>query len=168
MPDAQIRLKGNTAGSWIGDKLKFVLAFDNVDEDARVEGERKVALDAPFYEPTVLKDRRANGCLHRAGIAAVCTNNALPCINGELFRLYAHGEEMDRECLERNFGKDNADGYLWKYGVELQNHEGEAIDYTRITASWSDFDPAATTPMGDEERWLAAWAAEAVLADGDG
>jgi hypothetical protein len=38
---AQIRLKGNPDFSWFGDKLQFVISFNEVDPDARFHGLRK-------------------------------------------------------------------------------------------------------------------------------
>jgi hypothetical protein len=38
---AQIRLKGNFDFSWFGDKLQFVISFNEVDPDARFHGLRK-------------------------------------------------------------------------------------------------------------------------------
>ncbi len=168
VPDTMIRLKGNNGCCWVGEKMQFVVAFNEVDPDARVEGERKVAFDAPYYEPTVLKNRLANWFLHRAGLAGTCTNNAELRVNGETQGLYAHMEELDREFLERNFGDDNADGDLWKYGYVLDNHEDEDIDTTRIEAFWSSYDPVRFTALGDSDEWLREWAAEAILPDGDG
>jgi len=168
VPNAELRLKGNSSCCWLGDKMQFVLAFNEIDEDARFEGERKIALDSPFYDPTVLKNRLASWYLLRQGLPAACTNSALLYVNGEFYGLYANMEELDHEFLERNFGKDNADGYLWKYGTELDNHEGEEIDYTRINDFWSSYDPAYTSTFGDVDQWMTEWAAEAVLPDGDG
>lgn len=168
IPDAQIRLKGNNGCCWVGDKMQFVVAFNEVDEDARVHGLRKIALDSPYYEPTVLKNRLANWYLLRAGLPGACTNSALLYVNGDFFGLYAHMEELDHEFLERNFGKDDADGDLWKYGTVLDNHEDEVVDYSRISDFWATYDPAITTTMGNPDQWITEWAAEAILPDGDG
>ena len=168
VPDAMIRLKGNNGCCWVGEKMQFVVAFNEVNEDARVEGLRKVAFDAPYYEPTVLKNRLANWLLHRAGLAGSCTNNAEMRVNGQHYGIYAHMEELDREFLERNFGKDAADGDLWKYGYVLDNHEGEEVDTSRIEKLWSSYDPDSFTPLGETDQWMREWAAEAVLPDGDG
>lgn len=168
VPDAMIRLKGNNSCCWVGEKMQFVLAFNEVDEDARVLGERKVALDSPYYDPTVLKNRLANWFMFRAGVEATCTNSATLTVNGEFFGLYANMEEMDHEFLERTFGDDDADGDLWKYGSVLDNHEDDEVDRARIDRFWSSYAPAETTAMGDPEQWVREWAAEAVLPDGDG
>ncbi len=168
VPHSMMRLKGNNGCCWVGEKMQFVLAFNEVDEDARHLGQRKVALDSPYYEPTVLKNRLANWYMFRAGLPAACTNSAVLNVNGEYFGLYANMEEMDREFLERSFGKDNADGDLWKYGTVLDNHEDEEIDTTRITDFWASYDPATMTTMGDSDQWMDEWAVEAILPDGDG
>jgi hypothetical protein len=77
-------------------------------------------------------------------------------------------EELDREWLERNFGKDQAEGDLWKYGYILDNHEDEDIDETRINEFWSSYRPDNFVPLGEPDQWLTEWAAEAILPDGDG
>jgi hypothetical protein len=168
VPDAMIRLKGNNGCCWVGDKMQFVISFNEVDPDARVEGQRKIALDAPYYEPTVLKNRLANWFLLRAGLAGDCTNNAELHVNGEYFGLYAHMEELNRDFLERNFGKDNDGGDLWKYGTVLDKHQDDEVDTTRIETFWSSYDPDNFMPLGDPDEWLREWAAEALLPDGDG
>lgn len=168
VPDAMIRLKGNSSCCWYGEKMQFVVAFNEVNEDARVHGLRKVAFDAPFYEPTVLKNRLANWYLHEVGLPGACTNNAALHVNGEYYGLYAHMEELDHEWLERNFGKDAAEGDLWKYGYILDNHEDEGTDEARINAFWASYDPDSFAPMGEPEQWVKEWAAEAVIPDGDG
>ncbi len=168
VPDAMMRLKGNSSCCWYGDKMQFVVAFNEVNEDARFHGLRKVAFDSPFYEPTVLKNRLANWFLHEVGLPGACTNNALMYVNDEYYGIYAHMEELDREFLERHFGDENADGDLWKYGYVLDNHEDEEVDTSRIEEFWSSYAPADTAPMGEPSEWLSEWAAEAVLPDGDG
>jgi hypothetical protein len=168
VPEAMIRLKGNNGCCWVGEKMQFVVAFNEVDEDSRVEGMRKVAFDAPYYDPSVLRNRLANWFLHRGGLAGTCTNNAELRVNGEYQGLYAHMEELDHEFLERNFGKTNADGDLWKYGYILDNHEDEDVDSSRMELFWSSYDPSAFTQLGESDQWLREWAAEAVLPDGDG
>ena len=168
VPDAEIRLKGNYSCCWVGEKMQFVIAFNEVNEDARFHGERKVAMDSPYYDPTVLKNRLANWYLSSVGLPGTCTNSAIVTVNGEYYGLYAHMEELDHEWLERNFGKDDSEGYLWKYGYVLDNHEGEDVDTTRINTFWSSYNPDDFTPMGEPDQWLSEWAAEAILPDGDG
>jgi len=168
IPWSEIRLKGNSGCCWVGDKMQFVIAFDGVDEEARVEGQRKVALDAPYYEPTVLKNRLANRFMQRVGVPGACTNNALLYVNGEYYGIYAHMEELDHEFLERVYGKEFADGFLWKYGVELDNHEGEEVDTSRLDAFWATTEVPDMVPFGEPDQWVSEWVSEAVLPDGDG
>ena len=54
--EVQVRLKGNPSFSWLSDKLQFVISFNEDDADARFHGVRKIALDATWYEPTLLRD----------------------------------------------------------------------------------------------------------------
>ena len=99
--DAQIRLKGNPCCSWEGEKMQFVIAFNKVDEDGRFAGLRKLTLDAPPYDASVMRERLALSYFNDAGIAASCANHARLTINGDYYGLYTNIEHVDREFLER-------------------------------------------------------------------
>jgi hypothetical protein len=164
--DAYIRLKGNSGCCWVGEKMQFVVSFVEEDEDARFHGLRRIAFDSPYYDPAVLRNRLSAYVFHKAGLPATCANNARLEVNGEYFGLYAAMEQMDHEYLERNFGDDAADGNLYKYGYELANNEG--ADTSKMEAFWSSYDPASFTDYGDPRQWVAEWAGEVVISDGDG
>ena len=166
IPDVSIRLKGNEGYSWVGTKMQFVLSFVEVNEDQRFHGQRHVAFDATWYDPTLLNNRVATRFLRRQGLPAPCANNALMYINDEFYGIYAHMEEPDREYLERNFGDENADGNLYKYGVELKNNPG--ADTSRIEAFWSNYRFEEISQYGDPDQWVSEWAAEATMPDWDG
>lgn len=161
-----IRLKGNEGYSWVGTKMQFVVSFTEVDEDQRFHGQRHVAFDATWYDHTLLNNRIGTRFLRRLDIPAPCTNNALLTINDEFYGIYAHMEQPDREYLERSFGKEFADGNLYKYGYELKNNEG--ADTSRMEAFWSDYSFDSISQYGDPEQWVAEWAAEATMPDWDG
>ena len=166
--DVQVRLKGNPYFSWLGDKLQFVISFNEEDPEARFHGVRKLALDSTWYEPTLLRDRLAWSMLRAVpGMPALCANSARLDINGAYYGLYANIEYMDHEWLEETFGDDYADGTLWKYGEVAKTNEELADD--RLVRQF--FEPASVSELeelGDVEEWLLAWAGEAVLGDDDG
>ncbi len=166
IPDVSIRLKGNEGYSWMGTKMQFVISFVEVNEDQRFHGQRHVAFDATWYDATLLHNRTASRFLRRIGHPAPCANNGLMYINGEYYGIYAHKEQLDREYLERNFGKEFADGNLYKYGYELKNNEG--ADTSRIEEWWSDYSYEHLSQYGDPDQWVSEWAAEATMPDWDG
>jgi hypothetical protein len=167
--DAMIRLKGNPYFSWyVEDKYQFVISFNEVDPDARFHGLRKLSLDAPWYEPTLLRDRVAWSVLRRDGqLPWACANSATLTINGAYFGLYTNIEYLDREWLERNFGDDDATGTLWKYGSEPVSNE-DASTGAAIARMYDTTDPTELAALGDLDNWVREWAAEMVLGNDDG
>ncbi|GDX78316.1 hypothetical protein LBMAG42_01270 [Deltaproteobacteria bacterium] len=163
-----VRLKGNPSFSWFGEKLQFVISFNEVDPDARFHGLRKIALDASWYDSTVLRDRLSWAIMRDRGeLPAACANNATLSVNGEFYGVYGNIEYFDHEYLERAFGKESAGGTLWKYGSEPKANE-EAADYDKLNTFWSTTNVATLETLGDVEEWTRAWAAESVLGDDDG
>ena len=162
-----VRLKGNPGFSWLGDKMQFVISFNEDDPDARFRGLRKLALDATWYEPTLFRDRLAWTILREhTTLPAACANNAVLTIDGELYGTYANIEYFDHEYLERAFGVAST-GTLWKYGSE-PTANAEAADYAKIDAFWRARTLEQIAEYGDPNQWVQAWAAEAILGDDDG
>ncbi len=163
-----VRLKGNPNFSWFGEKLQMVISFNEVDPDARWHGLRKIALDASWYDASVLRDRISWDVMRTAGgLPAACANNATLSVNGEFYGVYGHLEYFDHEYLERAFGKENAGGGLWKYGAEATAN-GDAADAATVAAFWAADTVAEMEAVGDVSQWVRAWAAETVLGDDDG
>ena len=164
----QVRLKGNPDFSWFGDKMQFVVSFNEVDPDARFHGLRKVTLDASWYDSTLLRDRLSYDVMRRAGgLPAACANNATLTINGEFYGVYGHVEYFDHEYLERAFGKEDAGGGLWKYGAEAKANADVSTE-APIRAFWAAETVSQMEATGDVSQWTRAWAAETVLGDADG
>lgn len=165
--DVQVRLKGNPGFSWFGDKMQFVISFNELDPDARFRGLRKIALDATWYEPTMFRDRLAWSILREhTSLPGACTNNALLTVNDEFYGVYANIEYFDHEYLERAFGDDST-GTLWKYGTD-PTANADAADYDKIEDFWAARNLEQMSEYGDPAQWMQAWAAEAVLGDDDG
>lgn len=166
--DAQIRLKGNR--SWDGTKMQFQISFNETNRNARFHGLRKFVLDAPYYDRSFLYDRLALSVLRDLGLPAPCANHARLVVNGTYYGLYTNLEKVDREFLERVFGKAAADGNLYKYGVVLETNE-ETGDTSRLSAfrdAAREGDLATIEAMADLEQAVRAWAGEAVLPQPDG
>ncbi len=165
--EAAVRLRGNPGFSWLGEKMQFVISFNEYDPDGRFQGLRKISLDASWYDPTVLRDRLAYAYLRHLGLPASCANSARLEINGVYYGLYKSVEYVDHEFLERNFGDELAGGTLWKYGTTATANEDEA-DPAAVTAYWADASVRNQEELSDLEHNLLAWAAEVVLPHNDG
>jgi len=165
--DAMIRLKGNQYFSWVPPKMQFVISFKEVNPDGRFHGLRKLNLDAPWYDPSLLHERVALAFLREAGVAAGCGNNAKLNVNGQFYGVYANKEHLDREFLERVFGDEGADGNLYKYGLELKTNEDTA-DVSRRDQLWASQDMATFGALVDRAQVLQTWAGEAMLPSYDG
>lgn len=164
----QVRLKGNPSFSWLGDKLQLVVAFNQVDADARWNGLRKLVFDAPWYDATLVRERLGWEVMRTRGdIPALCANNATLSVNGEPYGVYAHLESFDREYLERVFGEEAAGGTLYKYGTDAVAN-AEAADAARLAAFHAADTVEEMQAVGDLAAWVRMWAAETALGDDDG
>ena len=72
--EAMARLKGNW--SWTCEKLQFVISFNEEDTGGRFQGLRKIVLDAPWYDHTLLHERLAFPMFAARGLPYSCANNA--------------------------------------------------------------------------------------------
>lgn len=166
--EVMVRLKGNPYFSWMGEKMQFVISFNETDPDARFHGVRKISLDASWYEPTVLRDRTTWWLLRQVeGLPSACANNATLSINGEYYGTYSNIEYYDHEWQERNFGTEGATGALWKYGTDLKTNE-ENGNFGPISTLWNSTQVSVLEGLGPIEQWELEWAAEAVVGDDDG
>jgi hypothetical protein len=163
--DAMIRLKSNPFYSWVPPKMQFVISFRQHDRAGRFHGLRKISLDAPWYDPTLLRERVALSILREAGVPAGCANNAKLRVNGALYGVYVNREHHDKEFLERHF--DDPEGNLYKYGRELKTNEAEG-DVSRRDALWATTNLADFGALVDRQAAVTAWAAEAILPHLDG
>jgi hypothetical protein len=165
---AHLRLKGNPNFSWLPKKMQFVISFNEDDPDARFHGVRKLALDHPWYEPTMLRDRVAWSLLseHKT-LPTACANNATLAVNGELYGLYTNIEYYDREWVERNFGDAFATGTLWKYGTEAKTNETNA-DYDIVRDYFNTSNVSRLEDLGSTDQWMRGWASEIVIGSDDG
>ena len=153
---AHVRLKGNW--SWRCDKMQFMISFNEDDPDGRFHGQRKIVLDAPWYDHTLLHERLAFPVFERRGLPHSCVNNARLDVNGAYYGLYANVERIDREYLERNF--DEPDGNLYQAGVELKTNEDEAdTSRQQALAAATTLDQIAA--LVDLDQAVAEWATEA-------
>jgi CotH kinase protein/Putative metal-binding motif len=165
--DAAVRLRGNPGFSWLGDKMQLMIAFDAWDDDGRFMGLRRLALDASWYHPSLLRDRLAYSYFRRLGVPAPCANSATLTVNGAMYGLYTNVERIDRELLERVYGSEGATGGLWEAGTDLDANSEEA-DTTKMAAWWADPSIDNQEALSDLDGNVREWAAEAVVPHDDG
>jgi hypothetical protein len=164
--DVAVRLKGNEEVSWIGRKMQFVVSFVENDPDVRFHGVRKLSFDAPWYDPSMLRERLAMSYFADAGLPYSCAASARLDVGGVYYGVYTLLEYLDHQYVERHFGDTAGDGQLWKYGVEIVGDEkGDPALVDRFFAADS---AAEMTAVAHEEEMLLEWAAEAVIGHGDG
>ncbi|MCB9674069.1 MAG: CotH kinase family protein [Alphaproteobacteria bacterium] len=168
--DAVIRLKGNPCCSWDTERMQFVIAFNQVDRDGRFHGLRKIALDAPGYDPSALRERVALSYFRDAGFPASCANHATLTVNGELYGTYTNIEPVDDELLQRNF-PDEPIGSLFKFDYITQRWQNQNDDsgIDAVLALYElDDDLEGTVEAFDIDYALRFWGAEAVINQSDG
>jgi hypothetical protein len=160
---AMARLKGN----WSYDcrKYQFVISFNEEDPEARFHGLRKIVLDAPWYDHTLLHERLAFPLFESLGLPYSCANNARLLVNGEYYGLYANLERLDKEYLQRHF--EEADGNLYEAGYELETNEAEN-NTANLEALWAATTIEEVAALVDLDQAVAEWAAEAMLPAMDG
>jgi hypothetical protein len=149
-------------------KLQFVIAFNEIDDNGRFHGLRKIELDMPRIDQTYLRQRISLAYLRAVGLPAQCANNARVFINGAYYGLYTNLERPDKAFIQRLFpGADKGD--LWDGGVELATNEDTmGLPHPRLEAFWAAKDAAAIAAIADMDEALLEWAAEAMLGDADG
>jgi hypothetical protein len=162
--EVMVRLKGNW--SWRCEKKQFLISFNETNPDGRFHGVRKIVLDAPWYDPSLLAERIGFSFMRRAGLPWSCVNNAKLMLNGAYYGAYANVERVDKEYLQRHFPGAEADGNLYDGGVELRTNE-TLNDVRRRDALFAATSIAAVDGLVELEQAVKVWAASAVLPDPD-
>lgn len=170
--DARIRLRGNP-NFWLEqNKMQFQISFDEIDDNGRFLGLRKVLFDAATFNRHFLRDRLSLYLMREAGVPAPCANNALVYINGEYYGLFTSLEKPDESFLSRVF-PGNDTGKLGKRrdwdvdqrtDVRLQNLL-LASDYRGDGANGN---LPALENLLDVDQALLVYAIDAVIPNSDG
>lgn len=161
---AMMRLKGNY--SFRCDKKQFVISFNETNSKGRFHGLRKIVLDAPWYDQSLLAERMGFSFMQRAGNYWSCVNNARLFINGQYYGAYANVERLDKEYLQRHFPKDEANGNLYEGMDELKTNE-EVNDTSRRDALLAAQSIAEISTLSDLDEAVKDWASLAMLPDID-
>jgi len=162
--DAMIRLRGSP-DMWIVPKMQFKISFNEIDANGRFHGLRKINFDASAVDSTILRERLGSSYFQDLGIPVSCANNAKLVINGEYYGLYTNIENVDKEFLKRNFGKDH-EGNLYKY-IWLETNE-DAGDTSDMDAFMSNPGIDILDDIVDLDEAILEWAGEAVIPHDDG
>jgi hypothetical protein len=155
---AMARLKGNW--SWSCEKLQFIISFNEEDPEGRFHGQRKLMLDAPWYDRTLMHERIAFPLFERLGLPYSCVNNARLTVNGDYYGIYANIERIDHEYLERHF--EESEGNLYQGGTELKTNE-DIGDTSNLLALQAATTVEELELLMDLDQAVAEWAAEAML-----
>jgi len=164
--DVMIRLKGSTM-HWekTPDKMQFNVSFMEIDDNQRFHGLRKLILDAPDYDPSLLRDRLAQSVFRDMGVPAPCVNHARLVVNGDYYGVFANIERVDQEFLKRRFGSDSK-GNLYKYGDKQTNKsDPDSSDFEE----WADASKLSTLEkVLDLDECILEWAGEGMMPFVDG
>ena len=159
-----VRLKGNW--SWRCEKKQFLISFNEVDPNGRFHGVRKIVLDAPWYDPSLLAERLGFSFMKRHGVPWSCVNNAKLMLNGAFYGAYTNVERIDKEYLQRHFSDPEAEGNLYDGGVELRTNE-TVNDVSRRDALKAATTVTAIDALTDLDETVKVWAGSAMLPDPD-
>jgi hypothetical protein len=162
--EVMVRLKGNW--SYRCEKKQFVISFNETNPDGRFHGLRKIVLDAPWYDPSLLAERLGFSFMRRSGNYWSCANTARLMLNGEYYGAYTNVERMDKEYLQRHFPKAESDGNLYEAGKELKTNE-TVNDTSRRDALMGTSDVAVIAALADLNEAVKEWASLAMLPDPD-
>jgi len=163
--NAMIRLRGYPPG-WTSSKMQFNVSFKEINSELRFHGLRQIDLSAADNDPTILRNRLGFSIFQDIRIPASCVNNAKLVINGEYYGLYANLEHIDKEFLQRNFGKKDDDGNLYKFEALKTNEDvGDTSDLDQFQSAK---DLADLDKILDLDESVLEWAGEAVMPHIDG
>jgi hypothetical protein len=162
--EVMVRLKGNW--SYRCEKKQFVISFNETNPDGRFHGLRKIVLDAPWYDPSLLAERLGFSFMRRSGNYWSCANTARLMLNGEYYGAYTNVERLDKEYLQRHFPKAESDGNLYEAGKELKTNE-TVNDTSRRDALMGTSDVAVIAALADLDEAVKEWASLAMLPDPD-
>jgi hypothetical protein len=169
--DAAIKLHGQS--SWLftvmfdaNPKMQFDISFNQFNSNGKFHGVSKIVFDMPREDLTFMHDRLAHHWMRQSGIFAGCTTNARLDINGSYYGLYVLEENVNGHTVSEFFPQ-NPNGDLWK-GAEVAETNQDTPNWDRLMTFKNAKDLPAISSIIDIQSSLTAWAAEALLNDGDG
>lgn len=155
--DVMVRYRGNN--SRCNGKIQLVIAFNQIDEDGRFHGLKRLNLDHGGCR--LLDERITLEFMRDLGVPAACANHARLVVNGEYYGLFTSIEHLNKDFLKRNFAEH--DGNLYKGGDELTTNEDDDPDTSRLDEFWAANDVETVAALTDLEEAVAEWSAEAMM-----
>ncbi len=181
-----IRLKGSASFRPLGQKAGFKIKTDEFVEGQRILGLRRITLNNMVQDPSVLHERLGYRFYRAAGVPAPLANHARVYVNGEYYGLYANVQSIDDEFAEKlwdaapgnlydipsgEYFYDLLPEYLDRFQLETNTEANDRSDLealiTAVNGPQSSFVTNVESVL-DLEEWLAAGAAQAIIADWDG
>ncbi len=170
--DARIRLRGNP-NFWLEqNKMQFQISFDEIDDNGRFLGLRKVLFDAAALNRHFLRDRLSLYLMREAGIAAPCANNAVIYINSEYYGLFTSLEKPDEEFISRVFPGNDTGKLTKRRDWDIEKRTDLRLQ-NLLNASDHDRDGVngnlpALENLLDIDQALLVYAVDAVIPNSDG
>lgn len=94
-------------------RFSLKLDFDRFDDEARVDGLKKLNLHAMGADPSKMRERLGYSLFHDMGLAASRTAHARVYINGEYHGLFLAVEQVDGRFTAQHF-PESGDGNLYR------------------------------------------------------
>lgn len=116
--NAGFRFRGTNV-SRTTERPSFTIKFNEFITDQRFYGQRKLGFDSSLHDPSLLGEPIVNELFRTAGIPAPRTTYARVQLNGKDTGLYVVSEGVNKDFLDRHFGKSRGNLY-----------EGDGTDLT--------------------------------------
>ena len=107
----EAKLRGTPEYTWGDKQKKMQLTFKGKASKLFNNEVKKISLDAPRYDASLMSERHATHFLRDMGLVASCVNHAELWINGAYYGIFANIENKDTYFLNRNYGESA--GVLW-------------------------------------------------------
>jgi hypothetical protein len=170
--DARIRLRGNP-NFWLEqNKMQFQISFDEIDDNGRFLGLRKVLFDAATFNRHFLRDRLSLYLMREAGITAPCANNALLYINGEYYGLFTSLEKPDESFLSRVFPGNDTGKLTKRRDWDIEKRTDLRLQNLLLASDYEGDGANGNLPalenLLDVDQALLVYAIDAVIPNSDG
>ena len=144
------RFKGTNVNSKT-ERPSFTLKFNEFITDQRFYGQRKLGFDSSVQDASYLGEPIANELFRSAGIPASRTTFARVQLNGKEVGLYVVSEGVNKDFLDRHFGKSKGNLYEGD-GTDLTDKlDKDSGDDAKDQADIKALVAAAQSPV--DQRW---------------
>jgi hypothetical protein len=181
-----IRLKGAASFRGLDGKAAFKVKVDEFMPGQRILGLRRLTLNNMVQDPSMVHERLGYRFYRAASVPAPLCNHARVYVNGEYYGLYANVQTLDDEFAEKlyspapgnlydtptgvyflDLGRFDDHGFVLETNQTLNDTSDLAALITAVNGPIASFYQDAGLRL-DWQEWLAAGAAQAIIADWDG